>query len=606
MDPTALNILGPSQLISSKLNKIPEGASGEQEGVVGEKEDIFDVKLSDEELITLSKQWENKYAGYEAKIKRRQDANKAWYLGKQGEGSYVASNGIGIASNLIFEAVETFLPQALAKNPEPVVFADNSEIGNQISDMVKTMLQYHADQLALRPKLADVTRSWSFNYLGVLKYGWDDVIKDVTIDVRNPQNFIFNPECSVDAFGDMQGYIGERITVTAQKLADMFPKEKVYISLIADGKMGTDVVYTEWWNDDYCFYTFKGKVLAKNKNPNFNYSKKVVGLDPEGQPTIEEQQGHNHFAQPKKPYTFLSVFSLGDQPHDITGLIEQNIPNQNRISKREMQIDVNLDRSNNSIALSGLSFTQETAKQAAMAMQKGNPVLVPDGRVSEAIQRFDAPGISDAVFKASDRDKQDLRSIFGVDGLGTTPPDKQKTLGGLLNNEQHDSSRIGGGIGSRLEIVAKGAFNWLVQLYYVYYDEPHFAAVMGAMKATEYIEMSLQDLSARLIVTVAPDSMKPHDEITEINQAVEFFQMGAIGPKTLLKIANFPNPDEAAADGVLYKVNPQLYIQLNFPELAQQLQQASLQEAQMNAQAGVQAGTPPEAPPSPPSSPPQP
>ena len=590
-DPVAQNVAGVQQLIRSKVNKLQDGASGEMEGVAGEREDVFTVKLSDEKLLTLARSWETKYSGYETKIKTRQNANKAWYLGQQSQGSPTATNGVGIASNLLFEAVETFLPAALAKNPEPVVWADNSPQGNEISGMVKTMLQYHADQLAVRTKLGEMTRSWAFNFLGVLKYGWDDEIKEIKIEVRNPQNFIFNPEATVDAYGDMEGYVGERITIPAQQLIDLFPEHKTYITVVVDGKLGTDVTYTEWWNDDYCFYTFKGLVLDKNKNPHFNYPTKVQGEDAGGSPMETEQPGQNHFAKPKKPYTFLSVFSLGDQPHDITGLIEQNIPNQNRITKRETQIDVNLDRSNNSIALSGLSFNQETAKQAAMAMQKGNPVLVPDGRVDQAIARFPAPAIPDAFFKASEVDKQDLRSVFGTDGLGTTPPHEQKTLGGLLNNEQHDNSRIGGTIGSSLEVVAKSLFNFLVQFYYVYYDEPHFAAVLGQMKATEYVELSSQNLTAHLIVSVSPDSMKPKDELTQMNQALTLWEQGAIDPKTLLTMLDFPDANETAESTVLWLIDKNAYLQLNFPELAQKLVQ--IQQAQQPPP-GAQ---PPQAPP---------
>ncbi len=52
---------------------------------------------------------------------------------------------------------------------------------------------------------------------------------------------------------------------------------------------------------------------------------------------------------------------------------------------------------------------------------------------------------------------------------------------------------------------------------------------------------------------------------------------GAIDPKTLLTILNFPDPQNTAAQAVLWRTNPQLYMQLNFPELAQQIQAAQLQ-----------------------------
>lgn len=561
MDPTLLNILGPSQLISSPLNKVKKGEI--DEGEVDEKIDELSLDLTDEELLTLRTQWENDYKGYEAKLKPRQEANKNWYLGKQGTGTYTLENGVPIHSNLLFEAVETFLPAALAKNPEPVVYSDNTEIGNKISNDVKTMLQFHADQLNLRTKLKQLIRSWAFNFIGVIKFGWDAYINDITIEVRDPQNFVFSKHGFVDAYGDMKGIVGEKITVSAKRLTELFPKHKLYISTVVDFKMGTDVTYTEWWNDDYTFTTFKDIVLDKSKNPYFNY------------------EGQNHFARPFKPYVFLNVFSNGVEPHDVTGLIEQNIPNQNRITKREAQIDMNLDRSNNSIALSGLSFNSEESKQAAQALQKGNPVRVPDGRVQDAIARFPAPPIPDSFFKASQIDKEDLRSIFGTEGITASPPEPNDLATTRVLNQQHDSSRIGGGVGEAIENVAKSCFNWFTQLYYVYYDEEHFAAVMGQMKAVEYVTFTAQKLfGKRFIVTVAPDSMKSHDEITEMNQAIQLYEMQALDPKTLLTILNVPDPQKTAEMTVLWTLDKGAYMQLNFPELSAQLQQIQMQNAQ--------------------------
>jgi hypothetical protein len=92
-------------------------------------------------------------------------------------------------------------------------------------------------------------------------------------------------------------------------------------------------------------------VLDKHKNEYFNYPEPVQGVD--GEPDIDEEgeprmtSVRNHFASPKKPYVFLSIFSLQERPHDITGLIEQNIPNQNKVSRRTEQIDINVSKSNN-------------------------------------------------------------------------------------------------------------------------------------------------------------------------------------------------------------------------------------------------------------------
>lgn len=579
-DPISQNIDGVTQLVGSKLNKVGANAYGE-EGVEGELRDQFTLDLDDQELLRLAQKWESDYRTYEASIKLRQDANEKYYLGKQQQGTSVVGD-LPIAANLIFEAEETFLPAALAKNPEPVVWTDNTSEGTAIATTVKTMLQYHADTLVLRRKLTLMTRHWSIYFLGCIKHGWDSEIEDIQSDVINPQNLILDECATIDSYGEYDGeFIGERKECSAERLIELFPDKKAGIVATVNGHLGTKIKYTEWWSDKYCFYTYKGIVLDKSKNPHFNYDEEVDESDEFGVVSKVEKKGINHFARPRKPYTFLSVFSLGKHPHDDTGLIEQNIPNQNRISKRETQIDLNLDRSNNSIGLSEQNFNQETAKQAAVAMQKGNPVLIPTGGpISEAIARFPAPAVPDAFFKAAEVDKQDLRSIFGTQGISSQQPNENTTARGMILNQQFDNTRIGGGIGDALEQVADNIFNWWLQLYCVYYDETHTASIMGQMKAVEYVELTRNNLDRKIVVSVAADSMKPKDEITEMNQAINLAEKGFLDPKTLLTIMNVPDVQKTAESTVLWLLDKTAYLQINFPELAAKLQQ---QQAQASA-----------------------
>ncbi len=585
MDPFSLNVAGVQDLIENKTNKIPSGNGDFSEGAVSEKFDALALDMGDEELLKLRDEWEKRYAPYESKIKIRFDRNLESYLGRRADGQWLYNGDLPIAANLQFEAEETFLAAALAKNPEPVVWCDNSPEGNAIATAVRTMLNFHFDQLVLRRKLAMMVRQWSIYHLGVLKYGWNPRINDVSIDTRKIQDFIFDPHGYVDAYGDFTSYLGERITVTAEKLIELFPDSKEYISIEVENRLGTDVVYTEWWTDEYCFVTFKEKVLDKHKNEFFKYEEPV--MDDEGQRVIDPMTqkpamvpGRNHFAYPRKPYTFLSVFSLQEQPHDITGLIEQNIPNQNRIAKQTEQIDFNIAASNNGYAFSEDNFNQETGKQAANARRAGNPILIPSGGpIDNAILALPAQGLPSEFFNSVEAHKNDLRSSWGIQGIAAQQPEEDQTARGMILNQAQDNSRIGGGIGDAIEQVADNAANWLTQLYTVFYDEKHFGMAMGGAKALEFITLWNGDMNRQLIVSISPDSMKPKDEITQINLAQALFDKGAIGPVTLLTMVDFPDPTEAAADGVLYKLDPMSYFQMNFPEYAQQLQQMQQQKA---------------------------
>jgi hypothetical protein len=577
-DPVEMNIRGVQSLVGSRLNKINRGINEHDEGIDGEIIDELTLDLSDEKLLLLSKQWEAKYAPYEGKIKLRQQANKSFYLGRQKDGSALSTaiDGTAISDNIIWEAEETFIPAALAKNPEPVVYSDDTKEGNELADTVKTMLQYHADTLELRGMLSLGVRQWSVDLLACFKHGWDDEIKEIKFEDRDVKKFVFDPEGYVDVYGDFVGYLGERITVTAEKLIDINPKHKDFITVMVDGKLGTSVTYTQWWNDDYTFETFKNRILFKGKNPHFNREKKEKG-------TESATPAKNHFARPKKPYTFLSVYTFGDSPHDVTGLIEQNIPNQRLISRRTEQIDYNLSRQNNSDVFSEDNFNQETGKQAAKALAAGHPVLVPAGRpLREAIDRLPAQGLDNSFFVDLENRKNTLRTAFGTQGITAQPQKEEMTARGMILNNQHDSSRIGGGIGDVLERVAKNVFNWWVQMYYVYYDEPHYASIIGSNKSVEFVQLSTMNLNKRLVVTVSPDSMKSHDEITEMNQAIQLYEAGVLDPKTLLTMVSVPDPQSTAESTVLWLLDKQAYLKLNFPELMEKMQAL---QAQMQPQA---------------------
>lgn len=605
-DPITLSVEGVEQLVGSKINKIRGGSLDGQEGVSGDKIDELALDLDDTELIHLANDWELAYRGYEEQIKTKQQRNKSYYLGKQKDGTPNDTKDFPIAGNLLFEAEETFIPAALAKNPEPVVYSDNTPEGNELASDTKTMLQYHADVLVLRQKLALMVRHNSIYMLAVIKHGWDKDINDIKSEVRDIRNFIFDPTCAVDVYGDMEGYVGERITVSAKEMAKRFPEHESFIILTSDGKLGTPLTYTEWWTDDFCFITFKNKVLDKHKNPYFVYPQGEEGNElhevSDGQSvSMVVDEGANHFSKPKKPYTFLSVFSLGEQPHDVTGLIEQNIPNQNLVSRRIVQIDTNLQRSNNSIGLNGNNFNQQTGKQAANALQAGDPVLIPpdkDGSIKDGIQRFPAPEVPAAFFKDLEENKTALRESFGTQGITSQQPDEDQTARGMILAQSFDNSRIGGGIGDKLAQVADNVFNWWTQLYHVFYDTPHYASILGQMKGTEYIMLDNSRFTHNLVVSVAPDSMKPKDELTLYNQATTLFSEGNLDPQTYFTVTNFPNPEETASQVWLYKTNPQLYGQLNFPDFAAKIQEMAAVQgmAPMGAPQGAPMGAQPPAP----------
>src|ERR1035437_7514131 len=423
-DSFALNIQGVQDLVETGVNKVASGYNNE-EGVSSDDIDVLELSLDDTELIELKRGWENKSAPYTGKIEPRQKQNKSYLFGTQKQTQGL--QGKTVPSNLLFQSTATFVPQALAKNPEPVVWSDNTEEGKIASDDIKTMLQFHADILCLRKKLGVLVWHWSIYFIGVIKYGWSEEKNDVLVEVRKPSKFVFDPDGYIDEFGDFVGeYLGERNTTSAKKMIELFPDCKEEVTADVGSKLGTQVTYTEWWTDEYCFSTYKDIILDKHKNEFFNYDNKEL----------------NHFSLPKMPYTFLSVFSLQEQPHDFTNLIEQNIANQDSVIERDIQIAKNLAHGNNSIIVDDKFFNVETAHQAADALEKGDPIL---GNV-DGIKRIPANPLPQGILEAQENAKNTLLGVYGTQGITPEEGNKDSTARGMILNQSYDNTRIGGGL----------------------------------------------------------------------------------------------------------------------------------------------------------------
>lgn len=546
----ALSLFGPT-------NK----AEGYDENANPTPIDEYESTLSEKEIIELVSQWKRTYAVYVREITESQKMAHNYWIGKQRteDGQPTTRNYENQVDNLIFEAVETFLPIATRANPEPLVSADPSDEGQKLANDIRVALVHEADTQKLRRKLAKMTRQWVLNRLGALKVTWDVKTKSICTEAINTKKMLFDKDGFVDEGGHFRGtYVGEKKQCSAYDLMEMFPKHRQYLLEKCQGKTGTPMEYTEWW---YCgtdvFYTHEDKVLGKYKNPNWNYDGKLTEPDPEtGEPTEVWVQGTNHLKEPAYPYVFLSVFNTGCQPHDDTSLIMQNIPIQDRINRRYRQIDHNVKRMNNGLVVSGVSFTEEQASQAASALARGMAVRVPTGDVRAAVQTFPAANLPGDVYNSLKDDRNELRNIFGTSGSTPQGTKEQDTVRGKILINQMDSSRIGGGVTECIEQVADTVYNLWMQMMFVYYDEEHFISTAGAMNGVELVIMKNSRFPGlkTLTITVKEGSLIPKDPLTQRNEAMDLWSAGAIDPLSFYKKLDFPNPSEATQQLILWQM----------------------------------------------------
>jgi hypothetical protein len=570
--------------LGNKLNKRSGAVSTEtQEGVVSEKLPELKLDMENKDIIELTEKWEKSWNGSETKTKwtKKAEENEKYWLGEHFNRPD-ADKSRAIVDNVIFESLETYLPQVTRRNPEPMVtlaaIEDETPEAQQFAKALQNELGDLADELKIRLKLKKAARHWAISLLGVAKMGWD-LNKDIpTVRIVRAQKLILDPESPVDEDGYAGKFIGEYRKMEASsilKIVEGDEEATKVLSELVEKNTGTEIQFIEWWTPTYMCWTMGKNVLLKRKNPHWNYDSETPALadeqgmtpvDENGEPVMDTAPGLNHLAVPGMPYIFLSVFNLGKSPVDDTSLIGQNLSNQDRVNKRIKQIDKNADSMNGgvvvSLARSGLS--KEQAKGVTDALRKGGTVAIPDGSPDEAIRRIPGQGLPADVYNDLVDVRNRTKDIFGTRGSSAAGLESDTTVRGKLMNRNLDTDRIGGGVTEYLEQMADEIYNWLVQLLYVYDDR-----FQGKQ-------------APKIRISVKEGSLLPKDSTTIANQAIELAGAGKMSTIDLYKRLDYPNPEELAAN---------VWLEINAPEVlfadnpkVQQVMQMRAQAANASAQ----------------------
>ena len=559
--------------LARNINKIRGGETEQEEGIVSDLTEELTLKISDEELRKLAKQWEDKWqkSEFRAELERKQKENEKYYLGDHYTVAQKQTGKRELVDNLIFESLETALPFYTKQRGEPMVSSDETPEGTALSKKVRDRIIDLADTIRLRLKVKKSVRHWALYYLGCAKLGWSMQKNEIAVQVIRPQELILDPDAVTDECEYDGEYLGHYRTETATDLISRFPKFKKFITEQTERKLGTKIRYIEWWTNDYLFWTLKDKVLAKAKNPHWNYDQEV-----EAEPTIDDFgntipggmqmiPGVNHFSTRKIPFAFLSVFSLGKNPADDTTLIEQVLPLQDVVNKRQRQIDKNADSMNAGAVVSGDAFTKDQAKNVSEALRKGTTVWVPRGNVNNVYKRDAGVPLPQFVFNSLTDYRNEIRGIFGTTGLSSQGIKSEETVRGKILVRATDADR--NPLIDHLEQFYDYIYNWFTQLMVVHYDAPH--NVNRAQGATTILN---SEFVKPLVVSVKEGSLIPKDSLTKRNEAVDLAQANLIDPLTFFERLEDPNPEESAKRLVLWTTNKIAYAQLYTPEIAQFVQ----------------------------------
>lgn len=534
----------------------------------------YQSKYTKAQAKAFRAEWKARYSTYQADIEPLQKIAFDYWLGNQKRDPLETIDGHDSVDNLIFEAVETFLPIANKANPDPLVTAGDTPEGTVLAKNIKNALVDWADAQDLRMKLKGGTRNWVLNQLGVWKMSYNVFTDQIECEVRPVKHMKFDPDGHWDESGLFTGdWIGDPKKISAGTLVDMFPSFAEKIRELAKGNMSKKLSLEEWWyKGPDIFYYIEDECVGTFKNPNWNYDGEEVRIDPETQQEITTPiLGKNHMFgrnAPQYPYIGLQVFSTKEKPHDDTSLILQNVSLQDLHNKRLRQIDKNADSQNNGALASGDSFTKEQAAEAATFLRKGGTVWVPNGDINTAWKRDAAPALPGDIYQQQQESERRLQNIFGTAGSTTSGLSQQDSVRGKIMVQQSDSSRIGGGVTEYIEKCSDTIYNFVVQFMFVYYDEPHMVQAMGQNGAAETIMIRNSDFSIDPKITVKDGSLIPKDPLTERNEAMDLWEANAIGLPELYVRLDFPDPMASAKETLLWQQVAQglLPPQLLFPD----------------------------------------
>jgi hypothetical protein len=586
--------------LGKKVNKVLGRSSDEEteQGIVSEKFPELTLEMKNEDLGDLTDRWQKKWkeSSVFSEWDKHGDDNEAYWLGNQHIKPKVEKTRPTI-DNVLFEALETYLPEATRRNPDPMVnMANKDNDGNDQVDTpevqafikgLQNKLKEINDDIKLRLRLKRSARHWAIYLLGAAKPGWD-MDKDIpTAKIIRPKKLILDPDATVDEDGYNGKYYGEYRKMEAGKMITTMEKiggESEGIKLVKDmagDDLGTEIQFIEWWTTDYMCWTMKKVVLLKKKNPHWNYETTEdapadattgeVPMDENGKPQqVPKPAQPNHFKSPRIPLILLTVFNLGKQPVDDTSLMGQNISTQDRINKRSRQIDRNADSMNNgmvvSLERSGLIAPQ--AKNVTKSLRDGGTVVIPTGDVNEAMSRMSAPPLPHDVYQDLTDQRNRLAEIFGSRGLTPSGLGSNKTVRGMMFEHNLATDRIGGGVSEYLEQFADDIVNWFIQMLYVY---DNFYAT---------------DQTPRPVVKagVKEGSMLPKDSASLAAQALDLAKANKMSLIDLFKALDKPNPEELAAN---------VWLEVNAPEILFAKDPRVAQVVQMKQQAAAGGAKPP-------------
>lgn len=513
-------------------------------------------ELSDQDLVKRIQRREQEYSQGLTDILERAKKNRAYYRGDQVREDDLYEDEIGVVVNKIFQGMETLIPIATKKTPDPNVIirpitAQNNRLKRKLYQKLRE--EWEVEQ-QMPIKMQSALRNLKTAFHAVFKYYWDDETNEMCFKLMPIGSVIFPKDC---ATAYECPAIIEYVDSTLGELMEKYPDHREQLKRDA-GEGATEdskMRYIEYHENEFYACKYKETILFRGDNPNFS---KV---------TDENGNTFNHFKRPEKPYIFLNHITFGDSMVDETSEIEQAISLQDTVNKRKRQIS-NAAGSGKTVVAGG---KMARADFNEISNDPDEKIYLEDqDDVTGAIMNLPPKPLSEAVYSDMMDSKAEIDNTMGTHATTRGERDGQETASGRVLLKESDVDRIGL-LATRIENFSYYIFRAMLQMMYVFYDEQmpvHFYDNENDLKALSPKEEEVYIINTEFYnkfirILVKNGSTLPEDTFAKKAEAVDLAKNGMMSWLDMYRILDYENPEQLARNAYLQQTNPaMLYEQL--------------------------------------------
>ncbi len=521
---------------------------------------LLELSMKDEDLIREIDNDVRASKPLYDKIKLIQDENEQYYIGEQLDRKRFAYE-LPTAENLLYMATETIMAIICSQRREPIVLpGTDTDASKELAEKTQTWLSWKWGDEDMVLKFEDWVRAAMILKIGVLKVRYDIFKDDFEIKTLKSQRIMIDKDATDE---DNAKFIVEFKEDTMADLIALYPKSKEQLMVQYGKEQGTIIKYLEYWTNEFVIWKVGSIILDKKKNPNWNWDEKreenLKALKEKWASKVKNEKLENillnYFDKPLKPYIILSLKNLGYSIYSDTTDFEQGKVIQDIINRRKRLIDKAAVKALGREVVSGSFISKKEARK--MLVNPNSPLWLEAGKASDAITHIAPASISPVLFDDLVESQRALDNVMGTHGTTRGERGAQETATGRNILRQGDYGRIDLSI-KRINKKLELLYGWMLQMAKVYYNETHYAKMLGKEAAIKYLKFSGDDIEDGQEIRVKSELTV--DKAAEKENEANKMAMKLSDPLSYFEAMDESNPREKARKTILYQLDPKLYM----------------------------------------------